>query len=170
MIAKTDRLLACLALALLAAQYTAAANAEVSAGSGTRGLVTTAACPLTCEELRVPKDSCRTWQSGNDCSVEDLSQAPGHRTLFRVPNSMPVGYPSQAVNQRTPEGTLVNLSEAQGKAQLNSRGLVTTAACPYSCRQARLPKDACREWQEGGLCHVEDLSQPPGHRSMFRVP
>lgn len=60
-----------------------------SAGSGSmnsdrRGLVTTSSCPYSCADAGVPKADCRSYQTGTSCSVEDLRQGPGHRSMLRV--------------------------------------------------------------------------------------
>ena len=42
-----------------------------------------------------------------------------------------------------------------------SQGLVTSRACPYSCKSAGLKKGKCRDWREGNRCFVEDLTKKP---------
>ena len=118
-----------------------------------RGLVTSTQCPYTCSDARIPAEDCRERQRGGVCEVEDLRQAPGHRTLYRTRGAA-AGAAARAAERRSP----------------NARGLVTSAACPYSCRDARIPADSCREWQAGDRCFVEDLRQAPGHRTLMRVP
>ncbi len=48
------------------------------------------------------------------------------------------------------------------------RGLITSTTCPYTCADAGIPEDSCREYREGNTCMVEDLTQPAGHRTLFR--
>lgn len=121
-----------------------------SAQAEQRGLVTSGTCPLTCKRLAVPSEVCREWQAGERCFVEDLSQPPGHRSVALVRPSMQVAATSNQDSER--------------------RGLVTSAACPFTCKDAGVPKEYCRESKVGSMCQVEDLSQAPGHRSMIRVP
>lgn len=42
-----------------------------------------------------------------------------------------------------------------------SRGLISKAKCPNSCRSRGIPKNQCRDWREGDLCVVEDLRRRP---------
>lgn len=51
--------------------------------TATRGLITSGACPLDCKSINIPQEYCREWRTGDRCYVEDLSQAAGHRTLFK---------------------------------------------------------------------------------------
>ena len=154
---------------------------SAAAESNRRGLITSSTCPFTCGDLGLKPESCREWEAGDSCFVEDLSQAPGHRSLMRVPGA---AGPEAAVHEasgargrmrRDTEGTWITLTngEARGDVARNpskpvdpsARGLVTTAPCPYSCESAGLPSESCREWRDGERCHVEDLLQAPGHRS-----
>jgi len=57
------------------------------------------------------------------------------------------------------------LSSAEIK---NKRGFVTTAACPYSCSDAGVPKSHCKTWRRGSSCSVEDLRKGPGHQSVIK--
>ena len=49
----------------------------------------------------------------------------------------------------------------------SKHGLITSAPCPYSCQQADIPANYCREWRRGSVCEVEDLRLPAGHRTLF---
>ncbi len=64
---------------------------------------------------------------------------------------------------------ILSITQVSAQEQQGRRGLITTSACPYSCRDAGIPKDQCRESRSGDACEVEDFSQPPGHRSVVRV-
>lgn len=46
-------------------------------------------------------------------------------------------------------------------AEAQSRGLVTSAPCPHSCRSMGLDKRRCKDWREGNTCFVEDLNRQP---------
>lgn len=160
------------------------AQTSGSAESSRRGLVTSAACPFTCEDARVPREFCRERSNGVHCEVEDLSQPPGHRSMIRIPASAvtpvdgapvdgaPVDGAPQPVGSSLVGSSSVGSDSAARPAEsaANRRGLVTSAACPYSCALAKLPSDLCREWSSGDKCFVEDFTQAPGHRSMIRIP
>lgn len=136
------------------------------------GLITSAACPYTCSDAHVSKGDCRQWQVGEVCFVEDLLQAPGHRSMFRLRGSaVGAAVEDRSRSVRTTDGTWLTVGgrgEAHSEVPLNSRGLVTTANCPLSCRDLGVPEKACREWKAGGLCHIEDLRQGAGHQSMLK--
>lgn len=51
----------------------------------------------------------------------------------------------------------------------NRHGLITSAPCPYSCKDAEIPENMCREWQRGSVCEVEDFRFPAGHRTLFKA-
>lgn len=129
------------------------ASAQEQASGAKRGLITSGPCPLRCEDLKVPRKFCKETRYGTTCQVEDLSQPAGHRSMARVP--------------------LKNYKEWSSKTEKNMkmkrRGLVTTAPCPYTCKDAGVPQKFCRESKAGNQCQVEDLSQVPGHRSMIPV-
>lgn len=131
---------------------TVAADAEAPKGER-RGLITTASCPYTCQMAGVSTNVCKEWRAGDTCYVEDLSQAPGHRSVVRIP-----GGRDQASDERL-----------RPKASLNKRGLITSSSCPYDCARARVSPEFCREWQADGLCYVEDFTQAPGHRARMVV-
>ena len=116
-----------------------------------RGLITTAPCPYSCREAGIPQDVCRESKDGNVCQVEDLSQPPGHRSLFRV----------KAAEYAAP----IEKAAQPSQPTADRHGLITSSACPYDCKIAGVPADLCREWSDAEKCYVEDLSQPPGHRS-----
>lgn len=118
------------------------------------GLVTSGPCPLTCKQSGLSADSCREWQVGDTCNVEDFTQPAGHRSMIKVPT-----------------GDIIAQNESGGQVGAGTRrGLVTSSTCPYTCKNANVPKDFCREWTEGTNCYVEDFSQAPGHRTMIRLP
>lgn len=125
-------------------QAAATAPTKNAPESGRRGLVTTAPCPYSCKSAGLPAESCREFKDGDKCTVEDFTQPPGHRSLLRLP-------PANAV-----------LSSGR-------RGLITSSSCPYDCATANVSAPLCREWTDGEKCYVEDLSQPPGHRSRARL-
>ncbi len=136
-----------------------------------RGLITTTTCPYSCQDAGLHQANCREWQSGDVCEIEDFSQAPGHRSLIKAPTVVATNRQPKPRAWRDGNGTwlTVNTNGASGGAELaksNARGLVTTSACPYDCRRAGLESKFCREWQEGETCHVEDLLQAPGHRTL----
>ena len=60
-------------------------------------------------------------------------------------------------------------AEPGNEASSIRRGLITSASCPYSCRDAGVPAGMCRQIRIGDVCQIEDFTQPPGHRSMVRV-
>lgn len=39
-------------------------------------------------------------------------------------------------------------------------GQITSATCPYSCKTQGIDKRNCRDWRNGNLCYVEDLTRP----------
>ena len=55
------------------------------------------------------------------------------------------------------------------QAEVNKRGLITSTNCPYTCADAGLTSEFCKEKRIGNTCQIEDLTQPPGHRTMVRV-
>ncbi len=148
------------------------AEAEPAANTTRRGLITTGSCPLTCGDLGVVAEFCRESRIGNKCSVEDLSQPPGHRSVALVPRKSRVARRSSTIIENStvfsePEK---GLSPNAAVNDPKRRGLVTTSSCPFTCEDAGVPADSCREKQVGSRCTVEDLRQPAGHRSMVRVP
>lgn len=166
-----------LALSILAC----AASAGAEQAGARRGLITTASCPFDCAMAGVAKDSCRSWQAGDECYVEDLSQGPGHRSLLVLPEGMraPASAAMRGGMRRDGQGTWITVPRAEGRrgsaaalppVESGKRGLVTTAQCPYGCAAAGVPESHCRSWTDGDLCYVEDLLQAPGHRSMLSVP
>ena len=50
---------------------------------GKRGLITSSECPFGCRDLGLSRESCREWEAGDLCYVEDLLQAPGHRSMMK---------------------------------------------------------------------------------------
>ncbi len=60
--------------------------------------------------------------------------------------------------------------KSEGAMASGRRGLITSSACPYTCKMAKIPESQCREWQQGAKCMVEDFGQPAGHRSLIRLP
>lgn len=46
-------------------------------------------------------------------------------------------------------------------AYAQKRGKVTSARCPYNCKTIGLEGRLCRQWREGDLCYVEDLTRAP---------
>ena len=141
-----------LALSLVS---TAVAEEQTTPKEKRRGLITSGACPLGCKDFNLPANLCREFRSGDKCSVEDFSQPPGHRSMIRVRDSQYKKSWSEKDKQ---------------SLKMKRRGLITTASCPYTCKDAGAPKGLCRESRSGDLCRVEDFSQVPGHRSMIRVP
>lgn len=139
-----------------------------------RGLVTTATCPFSCRDAGVPVEFCRQSQNGSKCTVEDLRQAPGHRTMYRMNSSTKATADLQKKEWRDSNGTWANIpaegaATATNKPKSGERGMVTSAKCPYDCQMAGLASDICRQWRSGSTCHVEDLTQAPGHRTMYRA-
>ena len=129
-----------------------------------RGMITSSNCPLTCEDLQVPRNACKERLDGLNCIVEDLRQPAGFQTLVRVRGG-------QVVEQE-PEAPAVlpktNPVPSQGKNQ--GRGFITSSSCPFSCAQAGVPKEFCVERRNGASCEVEDLRQGPGFQTLMRVP
>jgi hypothetical protein len=35
--------------------------------------------------------------------------------------------------------------------------------CPFKCDTVGLPHSVCRDWREGNVCYVEDLTRAPGY-------
>ncbi len=159
-------------VAFLGAALLLTASVALADSAGRRGLITSSDCPFTCRDLGLKSDTCREWEAGDSCFVEDLTQAPGHRSLMRVPGA-PSSKPSaRGRMRRDTEGTWITLTKGEAKGDApaaapapGKRGLVTTAPCPFSCASAGLEAANCREWQDGDSCHVEDLLQAPGHRT-----
>lgn len=129
------------------------AQEKDQAASQRRGLITSGPCPLTCKDLNVPRNLCRESRAGNTCRVEDFSQPPGHRSMIRVRGKAPKP----------------RAESPRARLKTNRRGLITSSTCPYNCRMARVPKDLCRDWRAGDTCYVEDLTQPPGHRTRVAI-
>jgi hypothetical protein len=50
--------------------------------------------------------------------------------------------------------------------RINGKGHVTAALCPNSCSTNGLAKNVCRDWREGNVCYVEDLTRPPGYTNL----
>ena len=142
--------------------------AQAEAPRQQRGLVTTASCPYSCQDAGLDKSNCREWQSGAVCEIEDFTQAPGHRSLIKAPAVSGNKAQPKPRTWRDGNGTWLTVSTNQATEPLkpNARGLVTTSLCPYDCKRAGLDPKFCREWREGETCHVEDLLQAPGHRSL----
>lgn len=138
-----------------------------------RGLVTSSSCPLSCGELGVPRENCKEWSAGDRCFVEDTRSPAGHRSLAKVRGqlaSSAVGVGSVG-SENMGRPAEVSLSEVpNGSDNTSRRGLVTSSQCPFTCEDAGVPRDQCREYQGADVCRVEDLRQAPGHRSMVRVP
>lgn len=126
------------------------------------GLVTSAPCPYSCMDEGLTKDVCRERQLGTICEVEDLTQAPGHRSMIRVPKA-------DVDNMSAPQ-RLEHSLEHSSAPMPGRRGLVTSSHCPYSCKDAGLTVSECQEMQVGDVCQIEDFTQAPGHRSLVRVP
>lgn len=125
-----------------------------SVAEGRRGLVTTTSCPFTCEDAGLTSDVCKERRVGDKCQVEDMTQAPGHRSMIKVPASKQ----RASMNQEAPA------------ADDSRRGLITSSRCPFTCADLGVPNADCREKQMGDTCQVEDLRQAPGHRSLVRMP
>jgi len=146
-------------------------QADPTTTSAKRGLVTSARCPFTCEMAKIDQSNCRQWQTGDDCHVEDLTQAPGHRSVAFVKEAnLPGKKQPQSRMRRDATGTWIDVSSSASATAINTNGLVTSAQCPFSCADEGLSAEQCREWNMGDVCFVEDLTQAPGHRSMLRVP
>ena len=144
-------------LLLIICVMTLVSSALAQSEQGKRGLITTAACPYSCKDAGIEQSQCRESKSGDTCEVEDLSQPPGHRSLVRLNAA------STMANTAAEQSS--NTSNSAELSKTTRRGLVTSSVCPYNCRMARIPENSCRQWQEGDKCFVEDLNQPPGHRS-----
>ena len=63
---------------------------------------------------------------------------------------------------------LITLLVSSNVLAREGRGLITSTTCPYSCADAGIAAENCREFREGNTCMVEDLTQPAGHRTLFR--
>lgn len=161
-------------------------GALAESSTGPRGLITSASCPFDCAMAGVPKSSCRSWQAGDECYVEDLSQGPGHRTLLLLPEGTKApraAVPAGSRMRRDGQGTWITVggagrggekrggiaSDPQAANYAGKRGLITSAECPFDCSSAQVPESQCRSWTDGERCFVEDLLQAPGHRSMLSV-
>lgn len=158
-------------LAVVVCVFTLSAHAEEKSDflKKRRGLITSSTCPFNCRNLNLPSNLCKDWQSGNTCYVEDFTQVPGHRSMIRIPTEAFMSDdapPTKPVEPQSQSRGRMKSSSQQG----SRRGLVTSAQCPYSCRNVGVSKNLCREWSEGTKCFVEDLTQVPGHRSLIRVP
>lgn len=142
-------------LAMLVAVSTvvSGAAAQNRTSSSRRGLITTAACPFGCKDLKLSPDQCRETRAGDLCQVEDFTQPAGHQSMARVAKS-----------------ESISRSVEQSKDGTRGRGLVTSSSCPYSCKTAKVAAEQCREWTDGEKCYVEDLGQPAGHRSRVKAP
>ncbi|MCB0336899.1 MAG: hypothetical protein KDD62_11365, partial [Bdellovibrionales bacterium] len=133
-----------------------------------RGLVTSAPCPLSCKDLGVPQEQCRSWQQGDRCLVEDLGQPAGHRSMARV---RPGEYAdSRSAAPRQAGASSSGAAWPSVAAGDGRRGLVTSSTCPYTCKMARVPAEMCREWKQGDVCMIEDFGQVPGHRTRVAIP
>ena len=161
------RILSLSVVVLLVCSSGAEAAPAAKAEKTRRGLVTSTICPYSCADAGIPREHCRERRIGTTCQVEDLRQVPGHRSMVRLPRTKAL-----AKNTRSAVSTADSSSSAGGNkaAKRNRRGLVTSGACPYGCREARVPLEHCREWRVGNQCHVEDYTQPAGHRTVVRIP
>lgn len=146
------------------------------ASSGQRGLVTSGLCPLSCQDLMVPEASCKSWSAGEKCYVEDFRSPAGHRSVAKVRGRMGSQMP-KSDSEMGQESAAANTAQSMnadssmnGQSTTGRRGLVTSARCPYTCADAAVPAEDCREIQSGDTCSVEDFRQAPGHRSMIAVP
>ncbi|MCB0358187.1 MAG: hypothetical protein KDD44_01075 [Bdellovibrionales bacterium] len=154
-----------LAFLLFVSLLTIPAAAEEADGQQRRGLVTSTSCPYGCADAGLASSDCREWSSGDMCYVEDLTQAPGHRSMIRL-NGAAAG---AATRSAAPRGAMASGAHGPASSDPDARGLITTAQCPYTCADAGLSPDVCREKRIGSVCRVEDLTQAPGHRTMLRV-
>ncbi len=146
------------------------------ARSGPRGMITSSRCPLSCADLALPEGFCRSWRAGDVCYVEDYTQPPGHRSMIRLPPTSQK--PGQTSSKR--RSSLSGMASGQGisgqrgrmenQTSDKRRGFVTSTSCPFSCRDAKIPQEHCRERRVGNRCEVEDLRLGAGHQSMIRIP
>lgn len=137
-----------------------------------RGFVTTAPCPLTCKDLKVPAEMCKEFKMGTLCAVEDFSLPPGHHSLAILPVGTKLPSQPSASNsrvRRTVDGTWITVSNDPNAIIPFANGFVTSSECPFSCSLAKVPAEFCREWQRDATCYVEDLRQPAGHQTMLKL-
>lgn len=143
------------------------------AESARRGLVTSGLCPLSCEDLGVPLNSCKEWSAGQKCFVEDMRSPAGHRSVAIVsPIKGAAVLPKSEIKKPLEDSTMSTTEDSSNNlASIDDsrRGLITSSSCPYTCLQAGVPAQDCRESKTGSTCSVEDLRQAPGHRSLLRV-
>lgn len=124
-----------------------------------RGLVTSSDCPYGCKDAGLSAADCTERKVGDTCQIEDFTQPPGHRSMVRVNRG-----DFTASDQQVSRSSSTTLAVDEGR-----RGLITSTSCPYTCRDAGLSDQVCRESRVGNTCRVEDLTQPPGHRTLVRV-
>ncbi|MCB0337098.1 MAG: hypothetical protein KDD62_12360, partial [Bdellovibrionales bacterium] len=72
--------------------------------------------------------------------------------------------PAQANKKQNKNNDRINgaLRSPNGNNTSNRRGYVTYRSCPHSCSSNGLSKNVCRDWKEGSLCYIEDLTRPAG--------
>lgn len=136
---------------------------SASAEEARRGLITSTSCPYTCKDAGIPAADCRERRQGDRCEVEDLRQAPGHRTLYRDK----AGAGRAAASTENARGSIAPIAPTVPAS--GQRGLITSSSCPYDCAMAGVPAAYCRAWESDGRCNVEDLRQAPGHRTLLQV-
>ncbi|MCB0346796.1 MAG: hypothetical protein KDD66_16890 [Bdellovibrionales bacterium] len=135
-------------------------NTRAESSGERRGLVTTAACPYSCKDAGLNSQDCAERRVGDSCQIEDFTQPPGHRSMVRVgKDAAPEA--QNFSNARAKETTLM--------VDPDRRGLITSSTCPYTCKDAGLQMNVCRESRVGDTCRIEDFTQPPGHRTLVRV-
>jgi hypothetical protein len=147
-------------------------NKTTQAGKrkGPRGMITSSSCPLSCADFSLPEGFCRAWRAGNVCYVEDFTQPPGHRSMIRLPPSSQNGRGrTSSLGSSSVQGRSARARMANGAAD-KRRGFVTSTSCPYTCGDAKIPEEHCRERRVGNRCEVEDLRLGAGHQSMIRIP
>jgi hypothetical protein len=52
-------------------------------------------------------------------------------------------------------------SKKHKKKELYNPGRVSSRPCPHSCQSLGLSKSVCKDWREGSLCYVENLTKAP---------
>ncbi len=58
----------------------------------------------------------------------------------------------------------------QSRPKPQQHGQVSSRHCPYSCKSNGLPKSSCRDWREGDICYIEDLTKRPGRNPVVAPP
>jgi hypothetical protein len=137
------------------------------------GQVTSRPCPYNCRLAGIPKESCRDWREQDVCYIEVIrSKSSAYSKQFgtikseersinlrrpspNYPSRNPTQYyDERGIQKRYPdhESNIVN----QG---IFNRGFLIARICPFSCGSEGYGR-ACRDWREGDICYLEDLTRP----------